>query len=106
MPEPRPTPLQRHYINLSAIALVCGAVAITALELGATTGSLVVKLCVIVGAPLLATTTVDAGLRIWRSAWAWMPVDRGAGLFRLSWLVATGIGLAILLVGSILVIGS
>ncbi|MEZ0241541.1 MAG: hypothetical protein ACAH65_12165, partial [Chloroflexota bacterium] len=34
VPETAPTPLQRHYINLSAIALVAGAVAITAIETG------------------------------------------------------------------------
>jgi len=39
-------------------------------------------------------TTADAGLRIWRSAWAWMPVDRGKGLFRLSWVAATAVLLA------------
>jgi hypothetical protein len=33
-PGDRPDPLQRHYINLSVVALICGAVAITALELG------------------------------------------------------------------------
>ena len=33
-PRPQPTPLQKHYINLSAIALVAGAIAITALETG------------------------------------------------------------------------
>ena len=42
-------------------------------------GSPLVKLCVLVAAPLLFVTTVDATLRIWRSAWAWMPVDRGKG---------------------------
>ena len=35
VPETRPTPLQPHYILLSVIALFCGAIAITALELGA-----------------------------------------------------------------------
>ena len=89
VPEVRPTPLQRHYINLSVVALVAGAVAITALNLGADLGSPLVKLCVVVAAPILLLTTADAGLRIWRSAWAWMPIDRGKGLFRLSWVAAT-----------------
>jgi hypothetical protein len=104
VPETAPTPLQRHYVNLSAIALVCGAVAITALELGAPPSSLLVKLCVIVGAPLLAATTADATLRIWRSAWAWMPVDRGKGMFRLSWVAASAVLLAVLVVVTILVL--
>jgi hypothetical protein len=104
VPETAPTPLQRHYVNLSAIALVCGAVAITALELGAPPSSLLVKLCVIVGAPLLAATTADAALRIWRSAWAWMPVNRGRALFRLSWVAATVILLAVLVAVAIAVL--
>ena len=53
----------------------------------------------IVGAPLLVVTTADATVRIWRSAWAWMPIDRGKGLFRLAWVAVSLIGLAAL-VGS------
>ncbi|HEU0235788.1 MAG TPA: hypothetical protein VFR14_05030 [Candidatus Limnocylindrales bacterium] len=94
VPEAKPTPLQRHYINLSVVALVAGAIAITALNLGAGLDSPLVKLCVAVAAPILLLTTADAGLRIWRSAWAWMPVDRGKGLFRLSWVAATLVLLA------------
>jgi hypothetical protein len=45
---------------------------------------------------LLVITTADAILRIWRSAWAWMPVDRGKGWFRLAWVVVSVIGLAAL----------
>jgi hypothetical protein len=104
VPETAPTPLQRHYVNLSAVALVCGAVAITALELGTPPSSVLVKLCVVVGAPLLAATTADATLRIWRSAWAWMPVDRGKGLFRLSWVAASVVLLAVLVLITVLVL--
>jgi hypothetical protein len=96
VPELRPTPLQRHYIGLSVVALICGAVAITALELGMPLGSLLVKLCVLIGAPPLFLSTADAGLRIWRSAWAWMPVNPGRGSFRLAWFAATVILLAAL----------
>lgn len=88
VPETAPTPLQRHFINLSVVALVAGAIAISALELGAPLGNPLVKVCVLVAAPILLLTTTDAAVRIWRSAWAWMPVDRGRGLFRLAWLVA------------------
>ena len=91
VPETRPTPLQAHYITLSVVALVCGFFGISALELGASLGSPLVKLCVVVGAPLLFVTMADAELRIWRSAWAWMPVDRGRGLFRFSWVAAVAI---------------
>ena len=93
--ETAPTPLQRHYINLSALALVAGAIAITALETGSPLSSPLVKLCVLVAAPILLLTTADAALRIWRSAWAWMPVDRGKGMFRLVWFAAALLGLGV-----------
>jgi hypothetical protein len=95
IPETAPTPLQPYYINLSAIAMVCGVVAITALETGSTLANPLVKLCILIGGPLLVVTTADAILRIWRSAWAWMPLDRGRGLFRLSWVVVASIGVAV-----------
>ncbi len=104
VPEVAPTPLQRHYINLSVIVLICGAIAISALELGAGLGSPLVKLCVVIAAPLLVVTTADAVLRIWRSAWAWMPIDRGKGLFRLAWVAVSLIGLAALVAAAVLVI--
>ena len=93
IPETRPTPLQRHYISLSAIALVAGAVAITAIEAGVALSSPLVKLCALVGAPIFVVTTADAALRFWRSAWAWMPVDLGRGLFRIAWTVVAIIGI-------------
>lgn len=89
VPETKPTPLQRHYVLLSVPVLIAGAIAITALELGASPADPLTKLCVLVGAPLLVATTLDATLRIWRSAWAWMPVDRVKGAFRLAWVAAT-----------------
>ena len=46
VPEVAPTPLQQHYVLLSVPVLICGAIAITALELGASLGSPLVKLCV------------------------------------------------------------
>ncbi len=104
VPETRPTPLEHHYITLSAIALVCGVVAISALELGMPPGALLVKLCVIVGAPLLFVTMADAALRIWRSAWAWMPIDRGRGIFRLTWVGAVAILYALLALATYLVV--
>lgn len=97
IPETAPTPLQRHYINLSALALVAGAIAITALELGTPPSSPLVKLCVLVAAPILVLTTADAALRIWRSAWAWMPIDRGKGLFRLVWFAGALLGIGVVI---------
>jgi hypothetical protein len=94
-PETRPTPLERHYLVLSAVALACGAIATALLLVGVHLGSPAVKLCIVVGAPILLVTTTDAGMRIWRAAWAWMPVDRGRGLFRLASLTAILVAYAV-----------
>lgn len=104
VPEVAPTPLQHHYVLLSVPVLLLGAIAITALELGAPVSSPLVKLCVLVAAPLLVVTTSDAVIRIWRSAWAWMPVNPTRGLFRLAWVVASLVGLGALVVASIVVL--
>jgi hypothetical protein len=104
VPETAPTPLQPHYVLLSVPVLILGAVAITALELGAPLGSPLVKICVAVGAPLLVVTTLDALVRIWRSAWAWMPVDAARGLFRLAWVAASLVGLLALVAAAIVVL--
>jgi hypothetical protein len=104
VPEVAPTPLQKHYINLSVPVLICGAIAITALELGARLGDPLVKLCVLIAAPLLVITTADAVLRIWRSAWAWMPVDRGKAWLRLAWGAVCVIGLTALVGAAIAVL--
>ena len=106
IPETAPTPLQRHYINLSAVALVAGAVAITALETGSTLGSPLVKLCAVIAGPLLVIANADAVLRIWRSAWAWMPVDRGRGLFRLSWVLAAAIAILVFAAAALLTLAA
>jgi len=103
VPEVAPTPLQRHFINLSVIALLAGVVAISAVNLGAGLDSLLVKACVLVAAPILLLTTGDAAVRIWRSAWAWMPVNRGRGLFRLAWF-ATAVAFLVLIFGAAAVV--
>jgi hypothetical protein len=104
VPEVAPTPLQRQYINLSFVALICGAIAITAVEIGTPIGSPLVKVCVAIGAPLILIANGDAALRIWRSAWAWMPVNRGRGLFRLAWVAAAAIGLLAIAAAAVLVL--
>ncbi len=43
-------------------------------------------------------------VRIWRSAWAWMDVDRGKGLFRLAWVVVSLVGLTALVIGALIVL--
>ena len=106
VPETAPTPLQKHYVLLCAPALVAGFIAITALEIGAGFGSPLVKVCVLIAAPLLFVTTVDATVRIWRAAWAWMPVDRNKGLFRLAWVVVSLVFLALIVAATMLVIGA
>ncbi len=104
VPETKPTPLQKHYVLLSAPAVVLGAVAITAVEAGAPLSSPLVKVCALIAAPLLAVANADAILRIWRSAWAWMPVDRGKGLFRLAWVALAAVLYVALLASAWLVL--
>ena len=104
VPETAPTPLQKQYVLLSVPVLIAGFIAITALELGVPIGSPLVKVCVIVGAPLLVITTADATVRIWRSAWAWMPVNPSRGAFRLAWVAVSIIGLVALMAASLAVI--
>ncbi len=96
VPETRPTPLQDAFIYLSIGVLFSGVIAITALELGAKLSDPVVRIPVLIGGVLLAVVTVDAMLRIWRSAWAWLPVDRGRGLFRFVWVAVLALSLMVL----------
>jgi hypothetical protein len=103
VPETRPTPLQQQYVLLSVPGLISGFIAISALELGMPPGSLLIKVCVLVGAPLLAVANADAIIRIWRAAWAWMPVDRTKGLFRLAWVLTASV-LWVALIGVALIV--
>lgn len=97
VPEVRPTPLQDWFIYLSIVVLVCGVIAISALELGARLTDGFVRFPLVIGATVLAVVTVDALVRVWRSAWAWLPVHRGRGLFRFAWAAV----LAAILVGAL-----
>lgn len=106
VPETAPTPLQRHYVVLSVLAFLAGAIGITALEAGLSPGSPLVKLCALVTAPIIVVTTLDAALRIWRSAWAWMPVNRGRALFRLSWIVVAAVFIVITLAVAVVILAS
>ena len=95
VPETKPTPLQPWFIYLSIVGLICGTIAITALNLGATIGHPAVRLPVLLGGLMLVVVTADAALRIWRSAFAWLPVDRGRGLFRFVWFLVACLGVAL-----------
>lgn len=87
VPEEAPTPLRDSFIYVSIIALVCGVIAIMALELGTPFSSWLVRLPILVGGACLLAVTVDAIVRIGRSVRAWMPVHPPTARFRLVWLV-------------------
>jgi hypothetical protein len=106
VPETAPTRLQKQFVPLSAIALIAGAIAITALELGAPLGSPLVKVCAVIAAPILLVTTADAAIRIWRSVWAWMPVDRARAWFRLAWVVVAIVWIAIVASAAVTVLAA
>jgi hypothetical protein len=95
VPELRPTPLQGGFIYLSIVALVCGVVAIMALELGTPMSSPLVKVPVLVGGAILVVVTADALVRVWRSVWAWRPVDAGRAAFRVVWVVVLAASLVV-----------
>jgi len=86
VPELEPTPLQSSFIYLSIVVLICGVIAIGALELGTPMSSLWVRIPVLVGGIVLLAVTVDALVRVWRSIGAWWDVDRGRALFRVVWV--------------------
>jgi hypothetical protein len=95
VPEEHPPLLGDWFIYLSVVVLVAGVVAISAFELGSAVTSAFVRFPALVAAGLLIILSADAALRVWRSAWAWLPVDRGRGLFRFVWAaVMVGVLLA------------
>jgi hypothetical protein len=102
VPEVAPTPLQSSFIYLSIIVLICGVIAIGALELGTPLSSLWVKIPVLIGGITLLAVTADALVRVWRSVGAWWDVDRGRALFRLVW--AAVLALSLLVVGAIITV--
>lgn len=73
------------FIYLSVVVLFCGVIAITALEFGSAPRDGIVRIPALIAAALLVPIGADAAVRTWRSAWAWLPVDRGRGLFRFVW---------------------
>ena len=104
VPEAHPTPLQQHFIGISVVALIAGTIAISAWELGQPLGASIVKGPTLVASGTLLLVTSDATLRIWRSARAWLPLDRGRALFRLGWVAVLLLGLALELAAALLVL--
>jgi hypothetical protein len=102
VPELAPTPLQSSFIYLSIIVLICGVIAIGALELGTPLSSLWVRVPVLVGGVVLLAVSADALVRIWRSIGAWWDVDRGRALFRVVWALV--IAASILAIAAIMLI--
>ena len=96
VPELEPTPLQSSFIYLSIVVLICGVIAIGALELGTPMSSLWVKIPVLIGGIALLAVTVDALVRVWRSVGAWWEVDRGRALFRVVWVVVIAASLLVI----------
>ena len=103
LPETRPPVLGDWFIYLSIVVLVCGVIAITALEMGARVADPVVRLPVLVGGLVLVVVAVDALVRVWRSAWAWLPVNRARGLARFIW-AATLAAIVLLAVAGVVVV--
>jgi hypothetical protein len=104
--EAQPTPLQGAFIYLSVVGLFCGTIAISALSFGAQLHDPVVRLPVLLGGLVLVLVTADAALRIWRSAFAWLPVDRSRGLFRFAWCAIAGLCVVLEAGTMVLVVGA
>ena len=102
LPEQHPPLLGDWFVYLSVVVLACGIVVISALNFGADLRSPVVRVPALIGAALLVVLAGDAALRVWRSAWAWLPVDRPRGFSRFVW---AGVLLAVF-VGSVGAIGA
>jgi hypothetical protein len=90
LPESNPAVLGDWFIYLSVVVLICGVVVITALNFGSTLASPLVRVPALIGAGLLVPLSADAALRSWRSAWAWLPIDRPRGLARFVWAFVLG----------------
>jgi hypothetical protein len=104
VPELEPTPLQSSFIYLSIVVLVCGVIAIMALELGTPMSSLLVKIPVLIGGGMLLLVTGDALVRVWRSVGAWREVDADRAKFRIVWTVVLAVSLIVVAAIMIIVV--
>jgi hypothetical protein len=85
--EPGPPLLGDWFVYLSIIVLVCGVIVISALNFGANLSDGIVRVPAMIGGGLLLILALEATGRVWRSAWAWLPVDRGRAVFRFVWVI-------------------
>jgi hypothetical protein len=90
VPELRPPLLGDWFIYLSVVVLACGVIAITALNMGTTIDSAIVRVPAIIGAAVLALVAADAAVRTFRSILAWWPISRGRAIQRAVWTVVLG----------------
>jgi hypothetical protein len=95
VPELDPTPLQNSFIYISIGVLLCGVIAIMALELGTPMSSPLVKIPALIGGTLLLLVTADALVRVWRSVGAWREVDPDRARFRLVWTAVLALSLVV-----------
>ncbi len=100
VPETKPTLLGDWFIYLSLIVLVCGVIVITALELGTPLEAPLVKWLSVIGGAILGLVAGDAAIRTWRSAFAWLPVNRPRAIQRFVW-TAVLVGVLVACVGLI-----
>jgi hypothetical protein len=101
--ETRPPLLGDWFIYLSVVVLACGVTVITALSFGAELNSGIVRVPAMIGGGLLLILAADAMVRVWRSAWAWLPVDRKRGLFRFTWVAMLAV-IAVATVGWLIIV--
>ena len=99
LPESNQPMLGDWFIYLSVIVLICGVIAITAFEFGAAPTSAVVRIPAVVALGLLVPISADAALRSWRSAWAWLPIDKPRGLARFIWAAVLAVTFVASIVG-------
>jgi hypothetical protein len=104
LPESNPAVLGDWFIYLSVVVLVCGVIAITALEFGSKPTDAIVRIPALIALGLLIPLAADAGVRAWRSAWAWLPVDKPRGLARFVWAGVLAVTFVAAIVGVVLLV--
>jgi hypothetical protein len=90
VPEIKPPLLGDWFIYLSVIVLICGIIAITALNMGSSLDSGIVRIPAIIGAAILSLVAADAAVRTYRSIFAWWPISRARAIQRAVWTVVLG----------------